>query len=123
MELSSPNLDPYSSWQKAKSNLADAGFEEPLKVMEDHLAKGTNGEVYKPENLSIHKGYRFLEQDSYLSPSNGEMVPKYLLAVQAEDEQRYYIEFFFNSPYQDTVLNFMNSIEADGPNRKFLNWN
>lgn len=121
MELTSPNHDPYSSWQKTKEKMAEDGYTMKLNIIDVDQAKSQDGRLYKPENLRIQDSFRFLEKDSYLSPANKKMVPKYLLALQGSDDRRYYLEYYFKDPYQDTVLEFLNAVESVQPNRQFLN--
>lgn len=121
MELNSPNHDPYSAWQRAKEKMAEEGYSEALNIIDVNRAKSADGRLYDAKNLRIQASHRFLEKDSYLSPANGKMVPKYLLAVQGSDDRRYFIEYYFKDPYQDTVLEFLNAIESVQPNRQFIN--
>lgn len=119
MELKSANTDPYSSWQHCKNQLAEEGFDKSLQILNPQRAKGPDGRLYDPAHLEIWKVHQFLEKDSYLSPSNGKMVPKYLLALQGSDDRRYYLEYYFKDPYQDTVLEFLANIDGTHPNSHF----
>ncbi len=110
MKRTNPNTDPYSKWTKAKDKMKSDGFQEAITVLGPNRAV-YNGQAYRPQELEIAEVHRFFSQDSYLSPNEGEFVPKVLLGLRSDDGEKFLLEYFFKSPYQEAVMDFVANVD------------
>lgn len=119
MKLDSPNTDPYTKWCKTKQHMKSDGFSEAITILSSEQAR-SGKQLYRPEDFRIEVVHRFLKQDSYLSYSQKEFVPKILLGLKAEDGAKYILEYFFKSPYQEAIMEFAAKVDrADKHQRLF----
>lgn len=110
MKLNSPNTDPYAKWRKTKKDMKSDGFSEAITVLSATQAR-SGDQFYEPEDFRIEEVHRFLERDSYLSYLKKTFVPKVLLGLQAKDGEKYILEYFFHSPYQEAVMEFAAKVD------------
>ncbi len=119
MELKNPNKNPYANWRKVKDKLKGDGYSEAISILGPDHAKSGDVE-YKPEDFKINSVNRFLDKDSFLSENEGEFVPKLLLAMEAQDGEKYLLEYLFKAPYQDTVMEFMAKVDRADENQRLF---